>query len=180
MIDRLYRTQGDGVERFVVSDTKDVIAAKQLQVSKLNKTIYAPINACHLSDNSFIGKGYNNEPINIDRIVAWYDKYDEAKHSCDGLNSLVLTVHGEIWDISKGNSCYIVRNLGMIPERIQQWTPKPLEVGTRYMNTGKHIVVYYGNNELYSIDWISSRYDRRLNKRLPEAATGQISLKTFC
>lgn len=181
MIDRLYRNQDDELYRFVVSDCNDVVAAKQLKVSYLNKSICAPITACRLSDNSFIGRGYKSEQIVINGIVGWYDKYDEAMRRYESDNFLVLTVNGEIWDIVKGKSCYTVKKLGMIPERVQQWQPKPSEVGDHYLNNRKHITVVRENVELCQISWITGRYDRRVNKRLPEATqTGQISLETFC
>ncbi|MFA5368729.1 MAG: hypothetical protein WC303_01825 [Candidatus Paceibacterota bacterium] len=164
MIDRLYLTQDDEVQRFIVSDS-NIIAAKQLRASKMNRTIYAPLDACEISSDSFTAKDYNGTRIRVSQIIGWYDRFDKY-HFGKGLHSLVISADAEIWEIVQANSCYITRKLGTISERIQQWVPKEKQIGDRYEDNGKHVVIYRGEVELHRIDWISSRYDRRINKQL--------------
>jgi len=112
MIDRLYLTQDDGVQRFIVSDS-NIVAVKQLRVSQMNRTAYAPLSACEISSDTFDAKDYNGKRIRIGQIIGWYDKF---KGFGKGLHSLAVTADAEIWEIVQGNSCYMTRKLGTIPE----------------------------------------------------------------
>jgi hypothetical protein len=157
-------TNDNELHRFIVYEDKTAVVKKYAEVSPKNKATHALITGCKVSDDSFVGVGYNNESIEIHGIIAWYDKRTDLKNllmnPLESEHSLVVTNTGKIWEIIRGVSCYAIKDMGTIPSRVQQWIPKPTDFGQAF-ECDEHVIIHINSKELSRINGIASRFERR-------------------